>query len=427
MKFDVDQVRAQFPCLSRSVGGYPVIYLDGPGGTQTPVRVVEKINDYLYYHNANSHGAYPQSHESDTLYWSAKEKLADFLGCSADEVAFGGSTSTNNFLLSYGLLRDLVAGDEILVTDIDHEGNRSPWRVPGEFGMTVRSAAIDTDTITIDMADLESKLSERTRLVAVNWAANSCGTVTDVKACIALVRRLCPNAITVVDAVHYAPHKFIDVKDIDTDVLVCSAYKFFGPHLGVLYVKKETGERFKSVRVMADDNKDMPWKFETGTPAMELACGAGEAVEFIADIGRASGGDGGSGTGAGAGTDRRSAVRLGMAAIEEYEESLADKLRTELATIDGLRIYGPGEGKPRTSTVSFTVEGINAHDIAVYLGEKGISVWDGDFYAIRTVVEVLGLEPEGGMLRIGLAPYNTAQEIDRTIDVIKAFIKSKRG
>jgi selenocysteine lyase/cysteine desulfurase len=261
--------------------------------------------------------------------------------------------------------------------------------------------------------------------VAVNWAANSCGTVTDVKACIALARKLAPNAITVVDAVHYAPHKFIDVKDIDTDVLVCSAYKFFGPHLGVMDVKKQTGEKFKSVRVMADDNADMPWKFETGTPAMELACGAGEAVEFIADIGKAYAGEGD--VPSGIKPERRKNIYLGMKAIEEYEENLADKLRAELADIEGLRIYGPGAGKPRTSTVSFTVEGINANDIAVYLGETGISVWDGDFYAIRTVVEVLGLGSAGGMLRIGLAPYNTAQEIDRTIAEIKKFVQANRG
>jgi selenocysteine lyase/cysteine desulfurase len=270
------------------------------------------------------------------------------------------------------------------------------------------------------MLDFESKLSENTKVVAVNWAANSCGTVTDVKKCIALARTRCADVITVVDAVHYAPHKFIDVKDIDTDVLLCSAYKFFGPHLGVWYMKKETGERLKSIRVMSYDNTEMPWRLETGTPAMELACGAGEAVEFIADIGREFGDESKAPQNL---TGRRKYIWLGMNAIEEYEEELAAKFRTELAKIEGLRIYGPAEGKPRTSTVSFSVEGINAGDIAKAIAEKGIFVWDGDFYAMQTINEVLGMFDAGGLVRIGLAPYNTMQEVDFTIEQIKQTIK----
>lgn len=421
--FNVDQVRVQFPSHAKTVNGYPAAYLDGPGGTQVPWRVVEKINDYLYFHNANAHGRFATSQESDALYQSAKETFADFLHCSADEVAFGANTSSNNFRLAFGLLRSMVPGDEVLITDLDHEGNRSPWRTLEDFGIVVKSAAIDPLTCTLRKDDFKAKLSSKTKVVALNWAANSCGTITDVKSYIEMAHAV--GAITVVDGVHYAPHRFIDVKDIDTDVLLCSAYKFFGPHLGVMYMKKEVGEKLKAVRVIADDNQEMPEKLETGTSAMELACGAAEAVAFIASVGE-NYVDYFAGDLKGL-TGRRKNIVAGMMAIDQYEEGLAEVLREELPKIPGLKIYGPGEGHSRTSTVSFAVEGIHAGEIAGYLAEKGLFVWDGDFYAIQTINHVLKLEEAGGLVRIGLAPYNTIGEIHRLISAVKEFVNAKRS
>ena len=420
--FKVDELREQFPALSKTVNGLPAAFLDGPGGTQVPRRVVEKINDYLYYRNANSHGVFKTSVESDNLYWQAREVYADFLNCSPEEVAFGANTSSNNFKLALGLVRTMKPGDEVLITDIDHEGNRYPSRNLEEFGIVVKSVKIHTDTITLDYEDFKSKLSEKTKVFAINWAANSCGTITDVKKYIDEAHKV--GAITVVDAVHYAPHRPIDVKAIDTDVLLCSAYKFFGPHFGIMYVKKSVGEAIRTVRVMADDNMEAPFKFETGTPAMELAAGSAEAVEFIADIGRdheeffadrLTGLEG-----------RRRFVVAGMMAIDEYEEGLAMQLRKELAALPGVKVFGPEEGHPRTSTVSFNIEGIHSNEVAKFLAERGLFVWDGDYYAIETITNVLGLEPSGGLVRIGLAPYNIQSEIDRLIQAVRDFIDSKK-
>ncbi len=421
-KFKVDEIREQFPALSKTVNGIPAAFLDGPGGTQVPRRVVEKINDYLYYRNANSHGVFKTSVESDHLYWQAREVYADFLNCSPEEVAFGANTSSNNFKLALGLVRTMKPGDEVLITDIDHEGNRSPWRTLEDFGIVVKSVKINTDTITLDFEDFKAKLSDKTKVFAINWAANSCGTISDVKKFIDEAHKV--GAITVVDAVHYAPHRPIDVKAIDTDILLCSAYKFFGPHLGIMYVKKSVGEVIKTVRVIADDNTEMPFKFETGTPAMELAAGAAEAVEFIADIGRTHEEyftEELKGL-----TGRRRFVVAGMMAIDEYETVLAVQLRTELAKIPGLKVFGPEAGHPRTSTVSFNIEGVNSNEVAKFLAEKGIFVWDGDYYAIETITNVLKLEASGGLVRIGLAPYNIQSEIDRTIQAVKEFVAWKR-
>ncbi len=421
MDYKIDYIREQFPALSKTVNGIPAAFLDGPGGTQVPRRVVEKINDYLYYRNANSHGQFVTSVESDALYWQARETYADFLNCKAEEVAFGANTSSNNFKLALGLVRTMEPGDEIIITDIDHEGNRSPWRTLEDFGMVVKSVKINTDTITLDFEDFMSKLSAKTKVVAINWAANSCGTITDVKKYIDEAHKV--GAITVVDAVHYAPHRPIDVKEVDTDILLCSAYKFFGPHLGVLYVHERVGEHIKSVRVMANDNMDIPFKFETGTIAMELAAGAAEAVEFIADIGEKhldqyaekvahlSG--------------RRKNIVAGMLALDEYEESLAVQLRTGLAEIPGVKVYGPEQGHPRTSTVSFTIDGVNSGEIGKFFAERGLFVWDGDFYAIETICNVLKLEESGGLVRIGLAPYNIQSEVDRVLAAVKEFIQQK--
>jgi len=332
--FNSDYVREQFPCLSKTVNGNPAAFLDGPGGSQVPRSVVAKINDYLYYHNANSHGCFVTSRESDRLFWEAREAIADLLNCDPKEIAFGANSSSNNFKLAFGLLRNLEPGDEIIITEIDHEGNRSPWRMLEEFGMIVKCVKVNPETCILDIDDYKAKLSPKTKIVAVNWASNATGTVTDVKTFVKLAHEV--GAVTIVDAVHYAPHKVIDVRDIDTDFLVCSAYKFFGPHIGVLYAKADTGIKINSIRVMANDNLEIPDKFESGTLAMELASGAAAAVDFIANIGIMHEGffeEELRGL-----TGRRRLVVAGVMAIEAYEEPMAKKLRTELAAIEGVKV-----------------------------------------------------------------------------------------
>lgn len=416
-KFNIDKVRSQFPCHSKTVNGFPAAFLDGPGGTQVPTCVTQKINEYLYNTNANAHGHFRTSYESDAMVLDARETFSYFFNCKPEEVVFGASTSDNAFRLAFAFCRTMGDGDEILITDIDHEANRSPWRTMADFGMTVKSAEVHVDTCTLNMEDFEAKLNPKTKIVAVNWAANACGTVTDVKKCIALARKKAPDAITIVDAVHYAPHKPMDVKDIDADVVFTSAYKYCGPHLGVMYVRKEVGEAMKSVRVMADDNTEMPYRLEVGTQAMELIAGAEEAVKFIERIGvdneQSFKNELGNAKG------RRRHILAGMLAIDAYEEPIAKMFRSELKNVPGLKIYGPPEGEPRTPTVSFTIDGINGADIGEALGDKGIFVWDGDFYAIEIINNVLKLEKDGGLVRIGLAPYNTVDEIKRTVEVIK--------
>jgi len=418
-KFDIDYVREQFPALAKTVNGYSAAFLDGPGGTQVPKRVVDKMNDYLYFRNANAHGVFKTSLETTKIHDESREAFAAFFNCDPKEVSFSESTSTNNMKLAFAMARMFQPGDEILITNLDHEANRSPWRILEDFGMVIKVVNIHPETVTIDEADFHAKLSNKTKLLAINWAANSCGTVTDVKKYIAEAHKA--GALTVVDAVHYAPHKVIDVKEAGMDFLVCSAYKFFGPHYGVLYCNRKGGEKFNTVRIMADDNWMIPEKFESGTPAFEIAAGAAEGVRFIADIG-ARHADQLESELVGLSGLRRDVV-AGMLACGKHEDRLANMLRDGIGSVPGLEIRGPGEGHPRTPTVSFTVEGMNATDIAKRLADKGIFVWDGDFYAIATIVDTLQLQDQGGFLRIGMAPYISTYDIERTIEEINTICR----
>lgn len=415
--YDVNYVRAQFPALSLRVNGKQVAFLDGPGGSQVPERVGEKILDYLYYHNANEHGVFKSSMDTMALVYEVREALADFLGCSPREVAFGASTTANNFMLSHALRRELQPGDEVIVTDIDHVSNRSPWMHLSEIGAVVKSVKVDPETCQLDFEDYKAKLSPKTRLVALNYASNAVGTVTDVRKYIELAHEV--GAITTVDAVHYAAHHPIDVKDINTDILVCSAYKFFGPHIGVVYIREELFEKLKTIRVDADDILVPPIKFQTGTPNFEHICGVGEAINFIADIGEKFGSGFDAETAHLSG--RRRQVVKGMLAIDTYEETLAFRLRSELRKLPGVRVYGPAEGEKRTTTVSFTVEGRNSNEVALALSNEGIYTWDGDFYAITLVNDVLGLGKQGGLVRIGFAPYNLMEDVDRVLNVVMSL------
>lgn len=412
--YDVDYVRSQFPALYMQVNGRRPVFLDGPGGTQVPKRVGEKIMNYLYFHNANEHGVFKTSKETEALIAEARQALADFLGCSPREIAFGASTTANNFMLAHALRRDLKAGDEVIVTDIDHVSNRSPWMHLEEIGVIVKSVRVNPLTCQLDFEDYKSKLSPNTKIVALNYASNAVGTITDVKKYIKLAHEV--GAITTVDAVHYAAHQPIDVKEIDTDILVCSSYKFFGPHMGVVYIKEELFNRLKTIKVDADDILEPPVKFQTGTPNFEHICGAGEAINFIADLGEKFGEAFEEETSHLSG--RRRHVVKGMLAIDAYEEALASRLRHELRQLPGVTVYGPPEGEKRTTTVSFTIQGKNSNEVALALSKEGIYTWDGDFYAITLVNDVLKLGDQGGLLRIGFAPYNLMSDVDRVLEVV---------
>jgi len=413
MNYDIDYIREQFPALKRRINNFPVIYFDGPGGTQVPRRVINAISDYLANHNSNTHGEFAAAKETDEIIANARKAFADFFNCSEHEVAFSENSTTINFKLSQAIVRDLKPGDEILITDIDHDANRSPWLVLTERGIVVRSVAMDTKTFTLDMNDFRKKISPKTKVVAFNYASNAVGTISNTKEIVALAKSV--GALTVADAVHFALHDVIDVKEIGVDFLFCSAYKFFGPHIGVLYAKHDVMERLKTLKVSAQDDA-APFKFETGTLNHEGIAGAAETIEFIADMGkrheknftgqfeRISG--------------RRRNIVMGMISAEHHEQPLAEYFKTELKKIDGLTLYAPPQNIPCTSTISFNIKGIHPLGIAKHLAAKGIFVWAGNFYAVQ-IMNVLGLNDSGGMLRIGLAPYSTQEEIDRTLKEIK--------
>ncbi len=415
MMFDINGIRSQFPALEREVNGYPAVYFDSPGGTQTPQRVIDKMVDYMIRHNANSGGVFATTVETDEMILNTRKAFADFFGCDWKEVAFGENSTAINFRLSQAIARDLEPGDEILITDIDHDANRSPWEILIERGMIVKSVKVNTHTLTLDMDDLKSKLSSKTKVVAFNYGSNAVGTISDAKEIIRLAGTV--NAITVVDAVHFALHGVLDVKDLDADYVFCSAYKFFGPHIGVLYSKAERMERLKTLKVSAQKNY-APDKFETGTLNHEAVAGAAEAIEFIAEIGSNHLqylGENLSGN-----NQRRNNIICGMKALEDYEIPLADYFKDELRKIKGLTLYCPPKEQLCTSTISFRLDGIHPLDVAKHLADKGIFVWAGGFYAVG-LMKALGLSGSGGMVRIGLAPYNTREEIDRTLSAILAF------
>jgi len=406
--FDVAHVRTQFPALDRVVNGQPVAYLDGPGGTQVPQRVVDAVAGYLLHHDCNIHGAFATSRETDAIIDAARAALADFLGAAPSAVSFGSNMTTLTILMAQSLVRDWSPGDEVVISALDHEADRGPWLHLEERGIIVREVPVDIDSATLDWDAFERLVGERTRLVAIGYASNAVGTVNDVARAATLAHSV--GALCYVDAVHFALHGAIDVGAIGCDLLVCSPYKFFGPHIGVLYVEPSAGERFRPLKLSTQEEAP-PCRYETGTLCHEGIAGAAEAVEFIADLGRHHATDDGT-------LDRRAAIVAGMDAMEAYEQPLAERLIDGLNEIPGLRIYGPPAGHPRTSTVSFTLDSMPAPEIARRLGDQGLFVWDGDFYAARFVA-LAGLADSGGLLRIGLCPYNTSAEVERTIAAVR--------
>ena len=399
-----EQIRTHFPALARQHNGFPVAYFDGPGGTQVPRAVVEAMTDYLFNHNANTHWLYPTSIETDEIVENSRQALADFLNASSDEIAFGQNMSSLTFHLSRALGRQWKQGDEIIVTELDHHANIDPWRaLERDRGVTVRVVPLDIETGTIDLKDLENLLSSRTRLVAIGAASNALGTINDVKRAAQLAHSA--GALCFVDAVHYAPHNLVDVKEIDCDFLACSAYKFYGPHIGILYGKRHLLDLvdFPKLRPAPDNSPD---RVETGTGSFESMAGAAAAVNFLASLAE--------------GSTRREQLQASFAELHHRHENLLKRLWNGLTEIDGVRIYGlPPEGM-RTSTISFTVKNHPSEKVSRALAEKGVFASSGDFYA-TTVAEKMGLAEEG-FVRAGCACYTTEEEIDRLVSGVREIV-----
>ena len=409
---DLTWVRSQFPALLQTVNGHPAVFLDGPGGTQMPQRVIDAITNYLAHDNANSGGAYATSRRTDAMIAGARTAMADFFNCDPDEVIFGQNMTALTFALSRALGRQFGPGNEILVTHLDHDANISPWRALEERGATVRFVDINEVDCTLDMSDLARKISGHTRLVAVGYASNAVGTINNVREVVRLSRQA--GALTYIDAVHYAPHGPIDVRALDCDFLVCSTYKFFGPHMGVLYGKREQLKRLHPYKVRALTNNS-PFRWEWGTLNHECIAGITASVEYLADLGRRM--DPSVQT-------RRAALLAAYGAIQHHERSLAEHLIRGLLAIPGLKLYGISDPKrfnQRCPTIAVRIEGHTPLELATKLGALGFFTWDGNYYALN-LTERLDVEKTGGFLRIGLVHYNTADEVDRFLAALREIV-----
>src|SRR5664279_2899277 len=412
-KLDVAWVRQQFPSLYQAVNGQPAAFFDAPGGTEVPQRVIDAIANYLSTSNANAGGTFLTSQRTDRMIADARAAMVDFFNCASDEVVFGANMTTLTFALSRAIGRELKSGDELLVSCLDHDANVSPWVCLEERGVKVRTADIKPGDCTIDMFDLSAKIRRNTRMVAVGWAANAVGTINDVHEIVRLAHAA--GSMAFLDAVHYAPHGPIDVRALDCDFLACSSYKFFGPHLGILYGKRDLLQRLRPYKLRAC-TEHLPDRWETGTQNYECLAGLIAAIDYIADVGRHH--DSTVQT-------RREAILAGYAVFQQHERGLAGQLINGLLAIPGLTFYGiKDEAKfgQRTPTVAIRMEGHTPRELATRLGERGIFTWDGNYYAID-LSDRLGVEQSGGMLRIGLAHYNSEQEVERLLEELRGLVK----
>lgn len=401
----IEDIRSHFPALERIHNGQSVAYFDGPGGTQVPRSVVEAMNDYLYNHNANTHWGFPTSDETDHLIGEARQAFADFLNASPDEIVFGQNMTSLTFHLARALGRQFDEGDEIVVTELDHHANVDTWRsLEKDRGIVIRVLPMDIESGQLELGELPALLNEKTRLIAVGAASNAIGTINDITAICKLARDA--GALSFVDAVHFAPHKLIDVKTIGCDFLACSAYKFYGPHIGILYGRKELLETIDFPKLQPASNNS-PDRVETGTQSHESIVGAGAAVDFIASLGQE-------------GSSRRERLADAFAEMHLHEKELTEVLWNGLSETDGVSVYGPGIDADRTSLVSFTVGSHESKKITMALAEKAVFVSHGDFYA-STVIERLGVA-EQGLVRVGCSAYTTNGEVERLIDGVRAFV-----
>src|SRR5712692_4045748 len=399
----IEEIRRCFPALARTHNSYPVVYFDGPGGTQVPRPVVVAINGYLYHHNANTHWAYPTSEETDAIIDSARSVLADFLNASSTEIVFGANMTTLTFHLARSLGRGYEPDDEILVTELDHHANIAPWRaLEKECGVKVRMVKMIPATGELDWDDFSRQLTGRTKLVAIGAASNVLGTINDVKRAGEMAHSL--GAKIFVDAVHYAPHELVDVRDWNCDFLACSAYKFYGPHIGILYGRHDLlGSLDFPKLIPAPDSA--PERAETGTQNPEGIAGAAAAVDFLASLAP--------------GPTRRERLHAALPQLHQRSDALITQLWNGLREIGLVRLYGPPPGTRRTPTIAFTVDGVPSIEVAEKLAKRGVFLSHGDFYAM-TVVERLGQTPHG-LVRAGCACYTTPEEVDRLLAGVRGL------
>jgi len=409
--FDIAWVREQFPSLKLQVNGRTAAFFDAPAGTQVPKQVMDAVQNYFLSANANTYGAFLTSRRTDEMILSVRAAMADFFNCGSNEVVFGQNMTTIMFALARAIGRELKSGDEIVVTTLDHDANVAPWRALEEKGLVVRQVDIREADCTLDLDDLKRKISAKTKLVAVGYASNMVGTINPVAEITKLAHAA--GALMFIDAVHYAPHGLIDVKALDCDFLACSPYKFFGPHMGTLYGKREHLEKLKPYKVRPATNTS-PECWETGTQVQELIAGIGAAVDYLGELGRHCDARVKS---------RREALQAAYRATHPYETGLLTRLIAGLQTIPGIRIFGITDEKrfdERCATLSFRLGDHHPTKIAAFLGERGIFTWDGNFYALN-LSERLGVEQHGGVLRVGFVHYNTAEEVDRLLTALCEF------
>ncbi len=396
-----DSIRSQFPSLKRIVNGRPIVHLDGPAGTQVPQSVIDAISSVYSNSNANTHGQFATSMETDQLIDHTRNQMAAFLGAeSGDNISFGANMTSLNFVLANAIARSLQPGDEILITQLDHEANRGPWLQQRRHGIIVREVLLDEDG-SLDYADFEKKINERTRVIAMGLASNIFGTANEIER----VRQMAyeAGALLVVDAVHFAPHLLTDVKMIDCDFLLCSAYKFYGPHVGILYSRHGALDRLDTDRLRTQE-QHAPYRIERGTLNHAALAGVAAAVSIIESLGE--------------GNTQRDRIVSAMSIIQTHERGLAQQLYLGLRDINGIDIYGPPiKETQRAPTLAFTVENYIPEQICKMLAEKSICAWDGHFYALRAV-EVMGLLNQGGVTRMGISVYNTADEIEYVIKTL---------
>ncbi len=415
---DLNRIRSHFPALAMQVHGQPAVFLDNPGGTQVPQSVIDAMSRYLAWSNANHGGAFATSQRSDAILDDAHAAMADMVNASSpNEIIFGPNMTTLTFSISRALGRQIGPGDEIVLTRMDHDANITPWVMMAmDRGATVRWVDFDVEDYTLDMAGLRDVLSERTKIVAVGYASNALGTVHDVATITKWAHEV--GALVYIDAVQYAPHGPIDVQALGCDFLAMSGYKFFGTHIGAVYGRHDLLESLPAYKVRPATNEP-PGKFETGTQNHEGIAGTLAAVNHLAAIGRQYGAEfedrfpGFSG--------RRLHLKTGMTVLRAYDHTLSAAILDELETLPGARIYGITDRSrlsERVPTVSFTWPDRHPRAIATYLGQQGIFVWDGNYYAL-SVTERLGLEDKGGMVRIGAVYYNTVDEIRRLGDALR--------
>ncbi|HEV2298559.1 MAG TPA: aminotransferase class V-fold PLP-dependent enzyme [Candidatus Acidoferrales bacterium] len=468
---DINWVRAQFPSLRQTVNGHSAAFLDAPAGTQVPQRVIDAFRDYFEQSNANTCGAFATSRRTDAMIAAARAAMADFFHCDADEVFFGPNMTTLTFALARGVGRDLAPGDEIVVTTLDHDANVAPWRALEERGIVIRQVDIREPECTLDMDDLRRKITSRTKLVAVGYASNAVGTINPVAEIIRLAHAA--GALAFIDAVHYAPHGSIDVRALDCDFLACSPYKFFGPHMGCLFGKREQLLRFRPYKVRPAPEM-LPDRWETGTQLHEGLAGVIAAIDYLADLGRHLAPESSkdrraalecayravlqpadmqckgtafypeqgrraavpySAANSGVSTPevpqssntRRAALESAYRAMRQHEMTLATRLICGLLEVPGLRFYGisdPARFAERVGTVGVRLGNLTPLECAKFLGDRGIFTWDGNYYALN-LTERLGVEKTGGLLRIGVVHYNIAGEVDRLLAALRDLAASR--